>query len=307
MQSEEGLRLDSIGREISNQPVLSEISLKVAPGELMVLLGPSGSGKTTLLRIIAGLDAADRGSIYVDGQRVDHLPASQRRIGLVFQEHALFDKMTVENNIAFGLKVQKYPRSHIQAAVTEMLRMFQLEDERTKFPSRLSVGQKQRVAIARTLAAEPKVLLLDEPLNSLGSESRLRLRRKLSQWTRSMNVPTLFVTQDPEEALEMGDQIAFLNRGRIEQIDTPSGIYNHPKDELVARFLGAANVLIGKWIRGNVVCGPLRLQPPPDVSHMAEGQHVRVVFRPEDVVLNFQPQLLQTPYYLGRGIVEEAL
>jgi ABC-type Fe3+/spermidine/putrescine transport system ATPase subunit len=294
-----------ICKSIGPQIILNEITFEIAAGELLVILGPSGSGKTTLLRIIAGLARADSGDVGLYGRRVGRLPPQQRKLGVVFQDHALFQRMTVAENIAFGLRVQRAAEGQVQETVDKMLRLVRLEEHRSKYPQQLSGGQRQRVALARALAPGPAAMLLDEPFSSLDAVTRSELRREVRLLLRSMNVAALFITHDQEEALELADRIAVLNRGRIEQVGTPFEIYNHPHNEFVATFLGAANVLLARWREGEVALGALRIKRPADASLLAERQTVKLVFRPEDVVLNFQPQLLDTPFYLGRGVIEE--
>ena len=267
--------------------------------------GPSGSGKTTLLRIIAGLDRADSGDICLHGALVDHFPPQHRKLGVVFQDHALFQRMNVTENISFGLRVQRAAARQIQQTVDKMLHLVRLEEHRSKYPQQLSGGQRQRVALARALAPGPAAMLLDEPFSSLDAVTRTELHREVRLLLRSMNVTALFITHDQEEALELADRIAVLNRGRIEQVGTPFEIYNHPRNEFVATFLGAANVLLARWREGEVALGALRIKGPADAPPLGERQPVKLVFRPEDVVLNFQPQLLDTPFYIGRGEVEE--
>ncbi|HET9532403.1 MAG TPA: ABC transporter ATP-binding protein, partial [Blastocatellia bacterium] len=298
------ISVKGIARSYGEQAVLSDVSFDIAEGELLVLLGPSGSGKTTLLRIIAGLDQSDAGEIILRGERIDGVAPQRRNLGIVFQEQALFRRMTVEQNIAFGLRVQKFKRSSIESVVEEMLSLIHLQAHRKKYPSQLSGGERQRVAVARALAYEPGAVLFDEPFSALDAVTRVELRRDVRVLLRSLKLPALFITHDQEEALDLADRIAILNNGRIEQIGTPFEIYNHPQTEFVATFLGAANVLLGRLRDGKVAIGPLRLRMPPDAPSLSERQAVKIVFRPEDVVLGFQPQLLNTPYYLGRGVVE---
>ena len=295
----------SVSKRFGGQEVLSDVNLGIAPGELMVVLGASGSGKTTLLRIVAGLERADSGDVRLAGRRVNDVPPQARDLGVVFQEQALFRQMSVEQNIAFGLRLRKAPRGSAAAAVNDLLGMIGLEKHGRKYPYQLSGGERQRVAIARALAYEPAGVLLDEPFSALDPGTRTQLRRDVRQLLKRMNVPALFITHDQEEALEMADRIAILNHGRIEQIGTPFEIYNHPTSEFVATFLGAANVLLGQWRDGRVAIGGLRVKPPVDAPALFERQPVKAVFRPEDAVINFQRQLLDTPYYLGAGVVEE--
>ena len=223
--------------------VLENISFDVAEGEVLVLLGASGSGKTTILRIIAGLEMPYTGKVILHGKDVTDLPARERGVGVIFQSYALFPKMTVEKNIGYGLRIRKRKRKEIRETVNELLALVQLEEHRKKYPSQLSGGQQQRVAIARTLAYKPEVLLFDEPFGALDTQTRSHLRREIRALLKKVNVPAIFITHDQEEALELGDRVAVLNVGHIEQIGTPFEIYNHPATEYVATFLGAANIL----------------------------------------------------------------
>ena len=294
-----------LSKSFGSQSVLAGISLDIAESEMLVVLGPSGSGKTTLLRIIAGLERCDSGEIYLKGRRSTDEPPQARRLGVVFQEQALFQRMSVEQNIAFGLKLRRTPGAHVRQTVDEMLHLTGLNDHRWKLPAQLSGGQRQRVAVARALAFKPDALLFDEPFSALDAVTRTELRREVRVMLRGMNVPALFITHDQEEALELADRIAVLNRGRIEQLDTPFEIYNHPRNEFIATFLGAANVLLGRWREGRINVGALRLKLPGNAPTFAERQPVKIVFRPEDVGLNFQPQFLDTPFYLGSGVIED--
>lgn len=299
------ISIKNISKSFGPQKVLADVSLDIRQGELLVVLGSSGSGKTTLLRIVAGLVEADAGDIYLCEHWVNHLPPQERNMGVVFQDHALFQHLSVEQNIAFGLKLRKVTSSKVQKIVDEMVEFVRLQKHRRKYPRQLSGGERQRVAIARALAYSPQGVLLDEPFSALDPVTRSELRREVRRLLKAMNVPALFITHDQEEALEMADRIAILNDGRIEQIGTPYEVYNHPRNEFVASFLGVANVLLGRWQEGQVAVGALRLKAPPDAPALSERQLIKVVFRPEDVSLNFQPQFLDTPFYLGRGVVEE--
>src|SRR6186713_2200918 len=232
-----------ISKRFGKTSVLENINFDVAEGEALVLLGASGSGKTTILRIIAGLEQPYTGKVMLHGKDVTELPARERGVGVIFQSYALFPKMTVEKNIGYGLKIRRRKRKEIRETVKELLSLVQLEEHRKKYPSQLSGGQQQRVAIARTLAYKPEVLLFDEPFGALDTRTRVHLRREIRALLRKVNVPSIFITHDQEEALELGDRVAVINKGHIEQIGTPYEIYNQPATEYVATFLGAANIL----------------------------------------------------------------
>jgi ABC-type Fe3+/spermidine/putrescine transport system ATPase subunit len=257
-----------------------------------------------LLRLLAGLEPPDGGEIELLGQDAGHLAPQRRGFGIVFQEQALFTRMTVEQNVAFGLELRGLPRGRIRERVEQMLTLVQLGPDRRKYPHQLSGGMRQRVAVARALAIRPLAMLFDEPFSGLDAITRAELRREVRALLDSMRMPALFITHDQEEALELADRIAILNDGRIEQIGTPFEVYNYPRTEFVATFLGAANVLLARWRSGEVTFGSLRLRPPVDAPALEQRQAVKVVFRPEDVKLNFEPPLLDTPHFLGHGVVE---
>src|SRR2546423_1870894 len=235
--------------------VLEDIDFDVAEGESVVLLGASGSGKTTILRIIAGLEEPNTGRVILHGKDVTELPARERGVGVIFQSYALFPRMNVEKNISYGLRIRHRPRKEIKETLDRLIELVKLGEHRKKYPSQLSGGQQQRVAIARTLAYKPQVLLFDEPFGALDAQTRVHLRREIHALLKQVNVPAIFITHDQEEALELGDRIAVINVGHIEQIGTPREVYNNPASEYVATFLGAANILEGTIAQGHVVVG----------------------------------------------------
>lgn len=222
---------------------LDDVSLHIEDGTFTVLLGPSGCGKTTLLRCIAGLEAPDSGEIYLRGHRIDNTPVWKRRVNTVFQSYALFPHMTVAENIAFGLHMDKVPRAGIATRVDQALDMVQLTGLGNRRPSQLSGGQQQRVALARALAKEPEVLLLDEPLSALDLKLRRGMQSELKRLQRETNITFVLVTHDQEEAMVMGDQVAVFNSGRIVQVGAPYEVYSAPNSRFVADFIGEANVL----------------------------------------------------------------
>jgi ABC-type Fe3+/spermidine/putrescine transport system ATPase subunit len=285
--------------------VLQNITFHVAEGEALVLLGASGSGKTTILRIIAGLEQPYTGKIILHNKDVTELPARERGVGVIFQSYALFPKMTVEKNIGYGLRIRRRRRKEVRKTVNELLELVQLEEHRKKYPSQLSGGQQQRVAIARTLAYKPEVLLFDEPFGALDAQTRGHLRREIRALLKKVNVPAIFITHDQEEALELGDRIAVINVGIIEQIGTPYEVYNNPATEYVATFLGAANILEGV-VRGNQVeIGSAQIPARIDREKFSDGQPVKLIFRPEDVSLSRTPALPAGHACLAGGVVEE--
>ncbi len=255
----------NVTKKFGRFTALDKVSLKVESGELIALLGPSGSGKTTLLRIIAGLEFPDPGDAHVlyYGEDVTMIPASRRKAGFAFQHYALFRHLNVFENIAFGLRVR--PRdtrpgeAEIRARVEGLLKLIQLEPQAMRFPSQLSGGQRQRVSLARALAVEPKVLLLDEPFGALDAKVRKELRRWLRQLHEQIHITTLFVTHDQEEALEVADRVAILRAGSIEQIGTPEEIYDRPASPFVFDFLGNVNLFSGRVRDGAVVIGGAKI------------------------------------------------
>ncbi len=284
--------------------VLDDINFDVAEGEIVVLLGASGSGKTTILRIISGLESPGTGRVILHGKDVTDIPARLRGTGVIFQSYALFPKMNVEQNIAYGLKLRRRSKADIKQTIDRLVEMVHLEEHRTKSPSQLSGGQQQRVAIARALAYEPKVLLFDEPFGALDAQIRTTLRREIRALLKQIRVPSIFITHDQEEALELGDRIAVLNSGRIEQIGTPYEVYNKPESEYVATFLGSANLIDGV-IRGRTFeSGDISLDIG-DEYEFNDGQRVKLVIRPEDVFLRRPENLLQNYQKLTEGVVEE--
>lgn len=294
-----------ISKRFGEASVLENISFDVAEGEVLVLLGASGSGKTTILRIIAGLEMPYTGKVILHGKDVTELPARERGVGVIFQSYALFPKMTVEKNIGYGLRIRKRKRKEIRETVNELLALVQLEEHRKKYPSQLSGGQQQRVAIARTLAYKPEVLLFDEPFGALDTQTRVHLRREIRTLLKKVNVPSIFITHDQEEALELGDRVAVLNVGHIEQIGTPFEIYNHPATEYVATFLGAANVLEATVRNDALEVGQAQVPAALDKEVFHEGDCVKIVFRPEDVSLNRGEFLRPGVHRLGSALLEE--
>jgi sulfate/thiosulfate transport system ATP-binding protein len=294
-----------LGKRFRKSRVLEDVSFDVAEGESLVLLGASGSGKTTILRIMAGLEQPDKGRVILHGKDVTDLPARERGVGVIFQAYALFPRMTVEKNIGFGLKIRRRPRKERKKIVNDLLKLVQLEEHRKKYPWQLSGGQQQRVAIARTLAYKPQVLLFDEPFSALDAQTRVHLRREIRALLRQVKVPSVFITHDQEEALELGDRIAVLNDGHLEQVGTPDEVYNHPATEYVATFLGAANLLLGVITNQAVEIGSASLPAARETRRFREGQSVKLVFRPEDVCLSQDANLPEGCRRLANGVIEE--
>jgi len=293
-----------VSKSFGTTTVLSDINFDVLEGEILVLLGASGSGKTTILRVISGLELPDSGSVRFHEKDVTDVPARERGTGVIFQSYALFPKMNVEKNIGYGLRLRRRPKAEIKARVNELIDLVHLNEHREKSPSQLSGGQQQRVAIARALAYNPEVLLFDEPFGALDAQIRTMLRREIRTLLKAIKVPSVFITHDQEEALELGDRIAVINKGSIEQIGTPYEVYMHPETEYVATFLGAANILPGIFRDGKFTADSTSLDLD-ESGNFRDGQSVSLVFRPEDVFLRRPENLKQHYQQLADGVVEE--
>ncbi len=237
------VRLENIVKRFEGTTALKGISLRIKEGELFTLLGPSGCGKSTTLRIIAGLEFPNEGEIYFGGERVTYLPSNVRRAVMVFQNYALWPHMSVFDNIAYGLKIKKLPKDEILKKVEWAIELVKLKGFENRYPTQLSGGQQQRVAIARALVVEPRVLLLDEPLSNLDAKLRLEMRSEIRRIQRELGITVIYVTHDQEEAMAISDRIAVMNVGTIEQVGTPREIYESPKTEFVAGFMGKTNVV----------------------------------------------------------------
>jgi sulfate transport system ATP-binding protein len=295
------IELKSVTKRFGKVSAAENISFTVPEGELIALLGPSGSGKTTVLRLIAGLETPDSGGIFVRGAQVNSLPTQKRNIGFVFQSYALFKHMSVMGNIAFGLKIKKWPGDRIKARVQELTQLLDLNGLLDRFPHQLSGGQRQRVAIARALAAGQDVLLMDEPFAAVDAQIRQELRQWLVRVHRDLKLTILFVTHDQEEAMEIADRIIIFSKGRVEQIGSPQEVYEKPLNEFVARFVGVMNIL-----ELEVRNGMARLEEFEFPAHgLAEGQKLRIGFRPYSVQVSADPityrykAILRRTYFLG--------
>jgi sulfate/thiosulfate transport system ATP-binding protein len=244
-----GIVVEDVSKNFGDFVALENVSLEVPTGSLTALLGPSGGGKSTLLRVIAGLEQPDKGTVILDGQDLTASPARERGVGFVFQHYAAFKHMTVRDNVAYGLKIRKQPKDEIAGRVKELLDLVHLGGFADRYPAQLSGGQRQRMALARALAVEPKVMLLDEPFGALDATVRKELRAWLRRLHDDVHVTTIFVTHDQEEAMEVAEQIVVLNEGRIEQEGTPRELYEQPANEFVMSFVGPVNRLDGHYIR----------------------------------------------------------
>ena len=283
------IRVDNIYKIFRDFMALDGVSLNVNTGELVALLGPSGSGKTTLLRIIAGLEFADLGEIYIDREEASLTPVKDRRVGFVFQHYALFRHMTVFDNIAFGLRVKaresRPGEDEIRKKVMCLIDLVHLSGLHNRYPAQLSGGQRQRVALARTLAVDPKVLLLDEPFGALDAKVRKELRRWLRKIHDDLNITTIFVTHDQEEALELADRVVVMNNGKIEQVGTPEDIYHNPANAFVYDFLGNYNAFEGVLDKS----GECHLLKPGEKAP-PRTERVQLFARPHDMEVAPQPQ-----------------
>jgi sulfate transport system ATP-binding protein len=301
------IQLDDVTKRYAGHPVVSHVSLTVAEGELFVLLGPSGSGKSTVLRMIAGLNTVDEGRLWLHGREVTNAPPQQREVGFVFQHYALFRHMTVAENVEFALRVRGQSAAVRRRRCDELLEMVGLAGLGRRRPHQLSGGQQQRVALARALAHQPQVLLLDEPFGALDARIRNELRRALRRIQQELQITTIFVTHDQEEAFELADRLGVMNFGRLLEVGAPTELYERPQTEFVASFLGTANLLIGEYAEGRVRVGPLRLALTTQPPHLTAGlgaRRVQVLFRPEDVAVA-PPEGVAEGMALGAGVVEQ--
>lgn len=284
------IRLDQVSKSFGHFQALEPTSLTLPEQQITALLGPSGSGKTTLLRIVAGLETADQGRILFHERDVTHLPVRQRRVGFVFQNYALFRHMTVADNIAFGLRMQKrHSRAFIHQRVTDLLAMVQLPHLAQRYPAQLSGGQKQRIALARALAIDPDILLLDEPFGALDAKVRQELRRALRDLQEKLGFTTLFVTHDQEEALELSDQVILMNHGRVAQTGTPAELFNRPGSRFAFEFLGHVNEISGRLAGQRLEQGDAWLDLPEASTGSTDAREHRLMMRPHEVRLAAQP------------------
>ncbi|AGH38002.1 Spermidine/putrescine import ATP-binding protein PotA [Bibersteinia trehalosi USDA-ARS-USMARC-188] len=284
------IELRSITKRYGEKTIIDGLDLTINDGEFLTILGPSGCGKTTVLRLIAGFEELTDGAIILDGQDVSDIPAEQRPVNTVFQSYALFPHMTIFENVAFGLRMQKVPNDQIKPRVMEALRMVRLEEMANRKPSQLSGGQQQRIAIARAVVNQPKVLLLDESLSALDYKLRKEMQHELKQLQRQLGITFIFVTHDQEEALTMSDRIIVMNKGKVQQDGSPKEIYEDPTNLFVARFIGEINVFDAtvierideKRVKANVEGRICEIYTKLDVQ---PSQKVKVLLRPEDIVI----------------------
>lgn len=294
------IRLQNIRKKFNQTEVIAPLSLDIQDGEMMALLGPSGSGKTTLLRIIAGLECSDEGKVFFGDKDVTNVHVRERRVGFVFQHYALFQHLTVADNVAFGLTVlpkkQRPSKADIKNKVDSLLKMVQLDHLATRYPNQLSGGQKQRIALVRALATDPSVLLLDEPFGALDAQVRIELRKWLRRLHSELKFTSVFVTHDHEEAFELADRVAVLHDGKIQQVDAPTKLYESPANGFVFDFLGHVNEFAGVLEGHRLVQGQFYIDLPPqtallikETARSATAEKVTVLFRSHELLLNRTP------------------
>ena len=284
------IKFENINKSFGSLKVLKGIHLEVQEGELLTLLGPSGCGKSTLLRCLAGLEEVGEGAIYLDGRDITHVDARLRRIGMVFQQYSLFPNMTVRQNLEFGLKIKKLSKAQIKKEVDEVLEMVGLSNKDKAYPAQLSGGQQQRVALARAIVVKPKVLLLDEPLSAIDAKLRKNLQSEIRRIQKELNITTIFVTHDQDEAMIMSDRICLLNEGKIEQIGTPIEIYTEPKTTFAAGFIGNYNVLENDEFE--------------KIAGVKNAIPVSVAIRPETIAISREKKNAMNSYEFKGKVVE---
>ena len=298
------IQVQNVSKRFGTFEALNDVSVDIAAGELVALLGPSGSGKTTLLRVIAGLEVPDSGRVLVEGEDTTNKRVQDRNVGFVFQHYALFRHMTIFENVAFGLRVR--PRSQrpsndaIKRKVMELLDLVQLAWLADRYPHQLSGGQRQRIALARALAIEPKVLLLDEPFGALDAKVRRELRRWLRRLHDEIHLTSVFVTHDQEEALEVADRVVVVNKGRIEQVGAPGEVYDHPATPFVYQFLGNVNLFEGRVARGIASVGGRHLAAPEHDS--VEETPATAYVRPHEIDVALQASEQSVPATVDHAV-----
>jgi multiple sugar transport system ATP-binding protein len=292
------VELRHIAKHFDKQVIVPQLSLTAQSGEFLVLVGPSGCGKSTVLRMIAGLEAPTQGDVLIDGGNVTNVAPKDRDIAMVFQNYALYPHMSVWDNMAFGLKMRNTPKAKIAQQVTEAAKILDLEDLLKRKPKQLSGGQRQRVALGRALVRNPKVFLMDEPLSNLDAKLRIQMRAEIIRLQRRLKATTIYVTHDQVEAMTMGDRIAVLNKGVLQQLDTPLMVYQQPTNQFVATFMGQMNLLTlkpsavaGQWLLGPSVITPADYEVSLALPTLTtdEGGNVLLGFRPEHVSLTPLP------------------
>ncbi|MFB4211589.1 ABC transporter ATP-binding protein [Shouchella sp. JSM 1781072] len=284
------IHIDRVVKKYENQTVIDGLSVEIKKGELFTLLGPSGCGKTTLLRMIIGFNSIEGGSIKLDDEVINHIPVNKRKMGMVFQNYAIFPHMTVADNIAFGLKAQNQDKQTMRKRIEEMMKVVRIEEHQAKKPDKLSGGQQQRVALARALVINPKVLLMDEPLSNLDAKLRVEMRNAIKDIQQEVGITTVYVTHDQEEALAISDRIAVMNKGVIQQIGKPEAIYLRPRTLFVAQFIGTSNIIKGIITRQGdnhfLSFNDMYKEKLPNlVESVVDGEEVWVSVRPQEFVV----------------------
>ncbi|MFG2309270.1 ABC transporter ATP-binding protein [Streptomyces sp. NPDC048566] len=303
MDATPAVRLDGVSKQFADSYAVRDVSLDIKAGEFFSLLGPSGCGKTTSLRMIGGFSDPTEGAVLLAGEDVTDLPPNHRNVNTVFQSYALFDHLSVADNVAFGLKRKGVDRGEIKKRVGEMLELVQLSGQAPRRPPTLSGGQRQRVALARALVNRPDVLLLDEPLAALDLKLRRRMQVELKQIQREVGITFVFVTHDQDEALTMSDRVAVMSEGRVEQCGTPEDVYEHPASRFVASFMGTSNLVDGTYRDGKVVLEQGTTLPVGHREGIGEGSSVSVSVRPEKIWLSdFEPGMS-----VLRGVIRETV
>ncbi|EWC42392.1 polyamine ABC transporter ATP-binding protein [Pseudomonas stutzeri] len=307
------LKIDRVTKKFDETVAVDDVSLSIHQGEIFALLGGSGSGKSTLLRMLAGFERPTEGRIFLDGQDITDMPPYERPINMMFQSYALFPHMTVEQNIAFGLKQDGLPKEEVQARVDEMLGLVQMTQYAKRKPHQLSGGQRQRVALARSLAKRPKLLLLDEPMGALDKKLRSQMQLELVQIIERVGVTCVMVTHDQEEAMTMAERIAIMHLGWIAQVGSPMDIYETPASRLVCEFIGNVNLFDGELIEDvedHAVIASPGLENPIYVGHgistRAQDKHITYALRPEKLLIGTElPELERPGYNWAKGVVHD--
>ena len=297
-----GLTITNLGKKFGEHTVLDNISLALGERELLVLLGPSGCGKSTVLRLVAGLEEADQGEIYIDGRRVDQLRPRERNVALVFQNYSLYPHMTVAENLAFPLRVAGVKKAELESRVAQVAELLDLSERLKSRPGQLSGGQRQRVALGRAIIREPAIFLLDEPLSNLDAELRVRMRQEIVQLQRRLGKPMIHVTHDQAEALTMADRIALLHRGRILQLGTPEELYQRPANIFVAEFIGTPKINLARCRLESGRALPFGVDAPSSVLAALAGKtEVMIGIRAESIEIGDrgEPATVVSTEYLG--------
>lgn len=294
------ITIENAVKKYGNDTIINDLSLSIRPGEFFTLLGPSGCGKTTLLRMIIGFNSIEGGSFRINDHVINNIPTNKRNIGMVFQNYAVFPHMSVFDNVAFGLKNRKVPKAEINKRVDEILKLVKIDHLKDRMPAKLSGGQQQRVALARAIVIQPQVLLMDEPLSNLDAKLRVEMRNVIKSIQQQIGITTVYVTHDQEEALAVSDRIAVMNGGIIQQIDTPSRVYQRPANRFVSNFIGLSNFLPARIERKGDCC-TLSFLPECGysvnmnnlVSNAPDGKVLAAV-RPEEFIINEDKGMLAT-------------